>query len=45
MKRILLLLLLFLITAGHLAAQTAPTTLSGTVRDPGGRGCPASTYS
>ncbi|MBC6605236.1 TonB-dependent receptor [Hymenobacter sp. BT188] len=40
MKRILLPLLLFLITAKYVAAQTAATTLSGTVRDQSGRALP-----
>lgn len=40
MKNILLPLLLFLISASHLTAQTATTTLSGTVRDQSGRALP-----
>ncbi|QIL75468.1 TonB-dependent receptor [Hymenobacter sp. HDW8] len=40
MKRILLPLFLFLITASYVTAQTAATTLSGTVRDQNGRALP-----
>ena len=40
MKRLLLPLLLLLTLAGQLLAQTAATTLSGTVRDQGGHALP-----